>query len=540
MADMTQGSGGGPRDRESGALDAGWDDVLADGEDAPKSPLANETPEAGEDGSVDVEGADLDVPSEDTTADANAARSDERATSEPRAADDNEPPGATDARDNDTDDSDTDDSDAGDSGAGDSGTDDSDTDDRGADDDAPPDDAPPEVTEAGADASLADEPPEDETPEAALVRKTREAQARKEMDWLMTVSPEASGFGKVIDPDAEVSPAARSGAHAIGELDEVADPLAKTRPDIVPPRRSAASESIAKGAVDNDARAESIQAPATAEPEAPGSKKSTRFDKVSNARVAANEPPSGGSDKAAPGGNSRGVLIGVVAVASAAALYFGFLRGPGGDAKHTEAKPTVAVSANPEARPTKPSADPTTHTDIQPIVDPVEPTTSKPDEELPPKRVVVDPSVSADPRVPPPGTPPEIATVFRKLPVSPSDGPPVGGVGETGIHIDDITMGVTYENRKCGGASQRFSLSADHRPSVCVRVVHPREKEDLVVVWEKKGGASRRGKLHIKAAHAYRTRAYLMLRREYIGDWTVRIQSPGGVELASHDFSVVE
>jgi hypothetical protein len=101
-------------------------------------------------------------------------------------------------------------------------------------------------------------------------------------------------------------------------------------------------------------------------------------------------------------------------------------------------------------------------------------------------------------------------------------------------------MGAQYEDGDCTGASDRFSVSAEPRPSVCVRVVHPREKEEVAVIWEKSGGSVRRGKLTIKPTHAYRTRAYLVLRREDVGDWTVRILSQDGVELASHAFQVVE
>jgi hypothetical protein len=147
---------------------------------------------------------------------------------------------------------------------------------------------------------------------------------------------------------------------------------------------------------------------------------------------------------------------------------------------------------------------------------------------------------AANLRDPPPGTPEAIAAAFRKLPVSAADRPPVGGIGESGIHVDRIWMGSRFEDGDCTGSTDRFSVSADPRPSVCIRVVHPREKEDVVVVWEKSGGSARRSKVSIKPTHAYRTRAYLLLRREYVGSWTVRILSADGVELASHAFEVVE
>lgn len=129
---------------------------------------------------------------------------------------------------------------------------------------------------------------------------------------------------------------------------------------------------------------------------------------------------------------------------------------------------------------------------------------------------------------------------FRKLPVSPSDRPPVGGVGPNGIHVDYISMGTKYGRDGCEGESKTFSLSGGDRPSVCVRLLHPREKEEVVLLWEKENGATRRGKLIIPNAHAYRTRAYLVLRREYVGQWTVRVQSLDGTDLATYAFTVVK
>ncbi len=143
-------------------------------------------------------------------------------------------------------------------------------------------------------------------------------------------------------------------------------------------------------------------------------------------------------------------------------------------------------------------------------------------------------------RTPPPGTPPEIAATFVRLPVSPADLPPVGGVGSSGIHVDRVEMGASYDNKTgCIGVEKRFSLAANEEINVCLRVVHPRQEEVMSIVWQKEDGSTaRRGKIAVKPIHAYRTRAYLRLRAEYIGDWTVRITSPEGIELASHAFTI--
>ena len=59
------------------------------------------------------------------------------------------------------------------------------------------------------------------------------------------------------------------------------------------------------------------------------------------------------------------------------------------------------------------------------------------------------------------------------------------------------------------------------------------------MLWQKHGGSTRRSKMVVLPMHAYRTRGILVLRSEYIGDWTVRILSSDGVELARHEFTVV-
>ncbi len=144
-------------------------------------------------------------------------------------------------------------------------------------------------------------------------------------------------------------------------------------------------------------------------------------------------------------------------------------------------------------------------------------------------------------REPPPGTPPKIAQVFRRLPVSVHDGPPLEGIGATGIHIDRIWLGSKNTRRGCGGKDDNFSISGRDEVNVCFRVVHGRIEEDVDVIWEKDGDlAQRRRGVTIPAAHAYRSRSYLALRNEYVGAWRVRIFSVDGVELATKTFKVVD
>ena len=160
-------------------------------------------------------------------------------------------------------------------------------------------------------------------------------------------------------------------------------------------------------------------------------------------------------------------------------------------------------------------------------------------EPLPTAKEVDDPR---DPSLVPPGTPEENLKAFTRLPVAPSDGPPLGGVGKTGIHIDDVAMASGKENSDCDDPTRRFSVEADTHVNVCFRAVHSREEENVRVIWEKDGKVTRRGKVRVPTAHAYKTRAYLIIRPEYVGSWRVRIVPEGeeDIDLIVAEFEITE
>jgi hypothetical protein len=212
--------------------------------------------------------------------------------------------------------------------------------------------------------------------------------------------------------------------------------------------------------------------------------------------------------------------------AVAAGLAFWFARTP-------EPKPETSTAAVP-AEVVTPDVGSNAEPEVEAADAAPDAGASAPVHEPPPK-----PDPNRDPREPPAGTPPEIAAVFKKLPVSPADRAPVGGVGRSGVHVDDVAVGSGYERSRCTGGDGPFSVAEVDRANVCLRVVHQRQKEDLSVVWQKRGGHARRGKIVVKPMHAYRTRAYLKLRSEYVGDWEVKIFSDDGVELARYPFTVV-
>lgn len=354
-------------------------------------------------------------------------------------------------------------------------------------------------------------------------RELREANTRGEMEWLMTVSPEASGFGKIIDPDDD-GPGV--------------DPQAPTRHDL----GSEVQVSEASISGESNASLSKENAPEDVTPQ------------VVTADISTTGAAANGAPRAVQPRSSRGlvmlVAVGLIVAAGVALAIRG-----GQDTKSEVAAGIAVAAANLDTTDaaSRPVRDRVVHSDAASPRGPdgkraPDDSSSSGSPEASPRSgsdgagsiAKIAPAVVADPRQPPPGTPPETAAVFRKLAVSPADRAPVGAVGASGIHIDQISMGATYDRGKCGGEARRFSLAVGDRPSVCVRVVHQRTKEDLVVQWEKQDGATRRGKLHVKATHAYRTRTYLMLRHEYIGDWTVKILSQDGAELAAYSFSVVE
>jgi hypothetical protein len=147
-----------------------------------------------------------------------------------------------------------------------------------------------------------------------------------------------------------------------------------------------------------------------------------------------------------------------------------------------------------------------------------------------------------DPSLIPPGTPEENVKAFLKLPVSIHDGPPVGGIGRSGIHVDAISTARGRDNSSCTEPTEKFSVVADEYVNVCFRVVHVREQESLRVIWEKDGKVTRRGRIRIPDLHAYTTRAYLLLRPEYTGRWRVRIVPDGeeNIDLAVAEFEISE
>jgi hypothetical protein len=112
----------------------------------------------------------------------------------------------------------------------------------------------------------------------------------------------------------------------------------------------------------------------------------------------------------------------------------------------------------------------------------------------------------------------------------------------SGSHSGAIATARVRDNTDCKDPTGSFSVSVAEYVNVCFRVVHPREQESLRVIWEKDGKVTRRGRVRIPDLHAYTTRAYLLVRPEYVGRWRVRIVPEGEetIDLAVAEFEITK
>lgn len=149
-------------------------------------------------------------------------------------------------------------------------------------------------------------------------------------------------------------------------------------------------------------------------------------------------------------------------------------------------------------------------------------------------------AVERDVREPPPGTPKSHGEAFRRLPVAVEDRPPVGGVAKSGLHVDRISLGRASAAGRCITGQTKFSIKRHARPTICFRIVHDRIAEEIEVVWQQQQGALRRTELNVPPVHGHRTRTHLVLRPEYVGQWTARVMSDDAVELAAVSFEVTK
>lgn len=240
-----------------------------------------------------------------------------------------------------------------------------------------------------------------------------------------------------------------------------------------------------------------------------------------------------------PGGRLAPLALGLVAVL--AAVLWWTNDDDDGDAPRP-AHDAVAAASQNEAPPTARELDRSPDAVDLPPPEPVAMVTPPPPVGAPTFREPVSHEAPPPPtldRSPPPGTPEQHAAALEKLPHSDQDRAPLGGIGPEGMHVDRITMGTGYDHGTCTGPVGKFSVRTEKVVHLCFRVVHPRMVQRVIVHWERNGKLVRRTFVRIDDSHGYRTRAGLSLRRRKKGDWTARVLSLDGVELASHSFQVL-
>jgi hypothetical protein len=130
------------------------------------------------------------------------------------------------------------------------------------------------------------------------------------------------------------------------------------------------------------------------------------------------------------------------------------------------------------------------------------------------------------------------AAAFARIPKARDDRAPLGGIADTGLHVDRLSLGTEFDRGECRGSKTGFSTATHDYVHFCFRVVHPRQVEYVLVKWERGGSVERRAWVRIPDDHAYRTRAGLSLRKAEPGGWVVRVESATGTELASTKFEI--
>jgi len=233
-------------------------------------------------------------------------------------------------------------------------------------------------------------------------------------------------------------------------------------------------------------------------------------------------------------GNGRLAMVALGLVAAAALLLWWSTEDEGTRTSEHASVEVGAVDASPSpgSVPSHPGLLPEPEAELEPPMPVGASSFGDVSEELEPPRPRVQ-------RVAPPGTLEDNAKALRKLPHASTDRAPLGGIGPEGMHVDRIGMGTKIEDGACMGPTGKFSVHDEDHAHVCFRVVHPRIKQRVIVRWERGGKLVRRTVMMIADSHAYRTRATLPLRRAFRGDWTVRIVSTDGIELAAHSFQVL-
>jgi hypothetical protein len=135
---------------------------------------------------------------------------------------------------------------------------------------------------------------------------------------------------------------------------------------------------------------------------------------------------------------------------------------------------------------------------------------------------------------------PTPASATPSVPTTNGDKPPIGAVGASGIHLDELAVGKGWASSRCDDLGTRFEVGTDERVNVCFRVVHPRTAETVTVEWARDGKLRQSIEVNVKPSRAYLTRAWLPVSAGRVGDWTATVKSTDGLVLGQVAFQVVD
>jgi hypothetical protein len=127
-----------------------------------------------------------------------------------------------------------------------------------------------------------------------------------------------------------------------------------------------------------------------------------------------------------------------------------------------------------------------------------------------------------------------------EMPASKLDKPAIGGVGGSGIHLDELAVGKGWAAHRCEQLDSRFEVKTDDRVNVCFRVVHPRVAETVTVEWAREGKLRQSIDVSVQPSHRYLTRAWLPVTAGRAGEWTATVKSEDGSVLGVAEFEIVE
>jgi hypothetical protein len=110
------------------------------------------------------------------------------------------------------------------------------------------------------------------------------------------------------------------------------------------------------------------------------------------------------------------------------------------------------------------------------------------------------------------------------------------------VRVESILTGASYVNHTCSERTSEFSVKAHRHVNVCIRMapVTQPSSELVRVLWERNGTVHGETSIRIATRHtSVRTRVRFGLHLRRLGDWSVRLVSHKGVELARSTFHVV-